>query len=130
MYWTATSSVSHDTFPFRILPPIYPPFPSRAAGVGHRVGIWAKTHAIGVMVAVSFTPRLFTEFAQGMVAGTTEGAAGENPDAMALMWCSHIRSPEHTPFCIVPEIGQAPENNVESPSNEGCNVFHDNVAWS
>src|ERR1044072_6216986 len=34
------------------------------------------------------------------------------------------------PFRIVPDRGQVPENAVEAPVTESCDVFHDDVAGS
>jgi hypothetical protein len=39
-------------------------------------------------------------------------------------------SAEHSPPSIEPHFGQIPENSVESPNNEACRVFHDDVARS
>jgi hypothetical protein len=57
-------------------------------------------------------------------------AVGKNPEPVPSVWRSHIVCAEHTPFRIVPETGQVPENNVESPRFKGCDVLHDDVAWS
>lgn len=40
-----------------------------------------------------------------------------------------VRS-EHSPFRIVPQRGQVPENNVKSPRSEYWAVLHEHVARS
>ena len=34
------------------------------------------------------------------------------------------------PFRIIPERGQVPEHDMDSPSKESCNVFHENISGS
>jgi hypothetical protein len=55
---------------------------------------------------------------------------GQYPNALALVKCSGIKRIEHSPFRIVPQRGQVPENNVKSPRSEYWAVLHERVAGS
>lgn len=46
------------------------------------------------------------------------------------MWGSHAGRRKHRPFCIVPELGQRSENDVQPPNNERCDVFQHNEPGS
>ena len=46
------------------------------------------------------------------------------------MGSSGIGCSEHSPFRIVPQRGQVPENNVKSPRSEYWAILHDDVARS
>jgi hypothetical protein len=37
---------------------------------------------------------------------------------------------EHVPFRIIPDLGQVPEYAVDSPPEQGLDVFHDRVGRS
>ena len=55
---------------------------------------------------------------------------GTYEKSLSMMARSHITRSEHSPFRIVPQRGQVPENNVKSPRSEYWAVFHEDVARS
>jgi hypothetical protein len=55
---------------------------------------------------------------------------GQEPEAVPLVWGTHVGCAETPPFRIVPDLGQRPENTVESPVSKGCDVLHDDVTGS
>jgi hypothetical protein len=54
----------------------------------------------------------------------------EDPDAVPLVRCPGVVRPQHSPFRIVPQRGQVPENSVESPRSEEWGVFHEHESGS
>ena len=54
----------------------------------------------------------------------------QHPDSFTLVRCSGMDRSEHSPFRIVPQRGQVPENNVKSPRSEYWAVLHEDVARS
>jgi hypothetical protein len=55
---------------------------------------------------------------------------GNKEESLPVVRASNVGRFEATPFRTVPEVGQRPENGVESASGEGGDVLHEDDVWS
>jgi len=46
------------------------------------------------------------------------------------MWCSNGLRRQTSPLSIEPEVGQRPENGIEAPVSESCDVLHEDKLGS
>jgi hypothetical protein len=55
---------------------------------------------------------------------------GHKPEAIPFVGRADLGSGKISPFSIIPDAGQVPENNIDSPPSDCGTVFHDDVSWS
>lgn len=49
---------------------------------------------------------------------------GNDPDALSTVCATELARAKHSPFRIVPHVGQVPENALQPPPNESIDVLH------
>jgi hypothetical protein len=68
--------------------------------------------------------------ASGVLPSSWATGVGHKPDSLSDVRGANVRSSYNVPLRIEPDRGKVSEHDIESPNNESCDVFHQQVAGS
>jgi hypothetical protein len=55
---------------------------------------------------------------------------GQEPEALAFVWCANLGRAEQAPFRIEPDVGKITEDEWQTSPNKSGDVFQENKSWS